>query len=472
MSRQIRSVELRAFRPGESVAHTTLKDAALVGADITESAQDALDSGTIQLDTTEIGLSAPRVTSGDRLELDVRLAGESAASRFWTAIARDVSDSLEGGNISGVSIEATDFPFTVLSFRNSDGGFEGVDVGTVLDTLVADDAPEVGRSQIQTVGAEVDIEVAGRKLMDVLSQDLAPIGDATVAADGKDLVFKPLGDVGVKHPLTPSDLRAPINIQRVDDQIINRVRVDGGTDHAVDDEQLTQSATTRVTASNRLTTQIETRKSEVDRVQLFTVPDSNSTDNLTVRLQAARNGSPVAINDRESDIARRTLAPEFLEQSGFTEFQLPAHSLSPGQDPFLIAEASGATGHDVGTDGSGTPTFKAEFPFPLLARAEAGDSQAQFRRRDLRRKDDTLQTEQAVQDAAGAELRKRSEPERRVAAAAQSVRAHRVRPAEAVRLSDFPVPDVSGRYLVTERQTELTGTLLETNLTLADVDTI
>jgi hypothetical protein len=470
MPRQIQDVELRAYRPGDTSPHTTV-GAALLEVSVTEAAQDALDSGSIRIDATDRGLAGERITSGDRLELDVQLSGETALSRYWTAIARDVSDTLEGGDVSEVAIEATDYPFTVLAFRNADGAFED-DAGAVLDTLVAADAPEVGRSQIETVGREVDIQVSGRKLMDVLSQDLAPIGDAVVAADGTDLVFRALSDVGVEHPLTPADLLAPINISRVDDGLANRARVDGGTDHAVDDQQLDQSSTARVTDSNRLTTQIQTRKSEVARIQLYTAPDSTSEDNLVVRLQAARNGSPVAIDDRESDLARRVLDPEFLTADGFTEFQLPAHTLSPGEDPFLIVEAEGPDGHDVGTDGNGVPTYEAEFPYPLLARAEAGDSQAQYRRRDHRRKDETLQSEAAVQQAATATLRHRSEPERRVSAAADSVRAHRLRPAEAVRLEGWPVADVSGTYLVTERSTTLSGTLLRTDLTLADTATL
>jgi hypothetical protein len=471
MPRQIRDVELRAYRPGDTSPHTTV-GTDLLEVSVTEAAQDALDSGSIRLDATDRGLTGERITSGDRLELDVQLAGEASLSRYWTAIARDVSDTLDGGDVSEIAIEATDFPFTVLSFRNGDGAFEGQDAGDVLDTLVAADAPEVGRSQIETVGADVDIQVSGRKLMDVLSQDLAPIGDAVVAADETDLVFRSLTDVDAKHPLTPDDLLAPINISRVDDGLANRARVDGGTDHAVDDAQLDQSSTARVTDSSRLTTQIQTRKSEVARIQLYTVPDTDSPDNLVVRLQAARDGSPVAIEDRSSDLARRVLDPEFLTADGFTEFQLPAHTLNPGEDPFMIVEAEGATGHDIGTDGNRTPTYEAEFPYPLLARAEAADSQAEYRRRDHRRKDETLQTEAAVQQAATATLRHRSEPERRVSAAADSVRAHRLRPAEAVRLDGWPVADIAGEYLVTERATTLEGTLLRTDLTLADTSTI
>ena len=473
MPEQLLDAELRAYKPGASDPFVTLSGATVDSVSITESAQEAMDSGTVEIDNTGGVIDGSnRITSGDRLELWTRVDGEAALSRRWTALARDVTDRLDGGTVASVSIEATDFVFSILSFRTADGAFEGVDVGTIVDTLVEAEAPGVGRSQIETIGREIDINISGRFLLDVLSEDLAPAGDAVVAADGTDLVFRPLGDIEVKHPLTPADLHAPIDISRVDDDLVTRARIDGGEGHDVDDQQLTQSATFRVTDTDRLTTQIQTRKSEVARVQLYTVPDSNSSDNLVVRLQAARDGSPVAIDDRSSDLARRTLAPEFLTEDGYTEFQLPDHDLAPGENPFLIVEAEGATGHDVGTDGSGTPTYQAEYPYPLLARADAGGAQTAYRRRDLRRRDDQLETAAAVQDAATAALRHRSEPTRRVSADAASARAHRLRPGEAVRLSGFPVADVSGAYLVTERQTEYSGTLLRTGLTLADTDTI
>lgn len=469
--RKIREAELRAFRPGANSAHTVATDT-LVSVELTEAAGDALDSGTISLNTTGSRIDDPRISSGDKLELYLRLDGEQSLSLYWTAIARDISDTLGGGTIRRVEIEATDFPFSVLSFRQADGAFDAVDAGAVVDSLVASTAPEVGRSQIDTVGTDATITVSGRRVLDVITQDLAPIGDAVVAADGEDLVFRSLGAVQAKHQLSPADVHAPIQIRRVDDGLVNRVRVDGGTGNAVDDQQLTQSALVRVTESNRLTTQVQTRKSEVSRIQLYTDPDPNSDDNLVVRLQAPRNGAPVAVNDNQSDIARRVLAPDFLTEAGFTEFQLPANRLPPDEDPFIIVEADGTTGHDVGTDGSGTPTYEAVFPYPLLARAENGTSQGQYRRRDLRRSDETLGSEQAVEDAATAILRHRGQPERRISASAESLRAHRLRPAEAVSVTDVPVADIAARYLVTERRATLENRLLSTELTLADVRTI
>ena len=466
--------ELRAYRPGDSDAFVTVGRDNLGETTIDETAQEAMDTGTILVENSDgVADGVTRITSGDRLELYVQLEGESSLEHYWTAMARDLTDTVEPGpGITRTEIEATDFVFSTLSFRAGDGSFEGVDAGDVADTLVASAAPEVGRSQIETVGEEVDISVSGRFIADVIEQDLAPQGDAIIAADGTDLVFRSLGSVEVKHSLRLSDVLAPIEVERVDDDLINRVRIDGGDDHAVDDEQLTQSDTQRVTDSNRLTTKVQTRKSEVARVQLHTEPDADSDDDLVVRLQADRGGSPVDIDDRSSDLARRSLSSEFLADGDFTEFQLPAHTLSPEDEPFIIVEASDSDGHDVGTDGSGTPTYQAEFPFPLLARAESSDSQQRHRRRDLRRRDDALQTEQAVQDAATAALRHRTEPARRVTVSADSRRAHRLQPAEVVRLEGIPVSDVSGRYAVVERETVLAETLLRTELTLQETSTI
>jgi hypothetical protein len=388
-------------------------------------------------------------------------------------IARDVSDELTaGGGVRRSTIEATDFVFSVLGFRISDASFERDDIGNVVDTLVAADCPEIGRSQIETVGEDVTVSVNGRKTLDVISQDLQPAGDAIVAQDGTDLVFKPIGNVTSEFTLTPDDLHTPIQVQRVDDELRNRVRIDGGVDSALDDEQPDQSGTVRVTDSNRRIFQIASRKSEVDSVEIFTVKDSSANEGLVVRLQAARNGSAVDPSDPESDVARRELAPPFLDDNGFTKFLLPDHSLAPAENPFVILEGAGSVGHDIGTDGNGNETFRAFFPFPLLARANDADSLDEFRRRDLRRRDDQLGSEQAVQDAADAALSNRAAPKRRLSATAATPRAHQLRPGEAVEVSGVPVDDISGAFIVTERATNFTGTRLDTELTLEDASTL
>jgi hypothetical protein len=308
--------------------------------------------------------------------------------------------------------------------------------------------------------------------LDVLSQDLAPAGDAIIAQQGADLIFRPIQAITPQFTLSPDDLHTPISVERVDDDLINRVRIDGGTDAALDAEQPNQSATVRVDDSTRRIFQIETRKSEIDSIELFTDPDPNATEGLVVRLQAARNGSAVDPTDAESDITRRELAPDFLAQSGLTTFTMPDHDLAPAENPFIIVEGAGSVGHDIGVDSNNTVTFRSFHPFPLVARVADSGSVTEFRRRDLRRRDDQLENEQAVEDAAQSPLRHRTEPKRRLTATAATPRAHQLRPGQAVSVSDIPVSDVSGEYIVTERGTNFDGTQLQTDLTLEDADTL
>jgi hypothetical protein len=228
----------------------------------------------------------------------------------------------------------------------------------------------------------------------------------------------------------------------------------------------------RVDDSTRRVFQVETRKSEIDSIELFTDPDSTASEGLVVRLQAARNGNAVAPGDAESDITRRELAPDFLAQSGFTTFVLPDHDLAPAENPFIIVEGAGSVGHDIGVDSNNNVTFRSFHPFPLVARIADSDSVSEFRRRDLRRRDDQLESEQAVEDAANSALRHRTEPKRRLTASAATPRAHQLRPGQAVSVADIPVSDVSGNYIVTERQTDFDGTQLRTELTFEDSDTL
>jgi hypothetical protein len=467
----LQETELAAFKPGESDPFAVF-DSELLSVSLTQSSQDVIDSGDIEIETTGRPFGDRRVTSGDRLEFRTRLAGESQLSTRLVGMARDISESLTaGGGIREARIETTDFVFTTLGFRTTEGSFDSADVGDVVDTVVEAEAPEIGRSQIETVGRNVTLDVNGRTALDVITQDLSAAGDSIVAQDGTDLVFRPFEEVSPTFTMTPADLHTPVDIERVDDDLINQVRIDGGTDSAVDSEQLTQSSTARVTSSQREVFQVETRKSSLDSVEIFTVKDQTAANGMTVRVQAARNGSAVDVTSQQSDVARRGLAPEFISNSGFTEFLLPDHEFAPAENPFVIVEGVGQTGHEIGTDGT-TPTHRAFFPFPLLARASAGDSVTEFRRRDLRRRDEQLDSERAVQDASERELRHRGEPHRRVSALAATPRAHQLRPGDGVRLDEFPVSDVSGLFVVTERATDFDSVRLDTELTLEDVETL
>ncbi|WP_436933700.1 hypothetical protein [Halovenus marina] len=478
MTRTVTDVELRAYKPQENTAFATISNTGIQSVDISERAQGEIDQGSITIDNTDGTYDDLGLTTGDRLEFDVALAGGGGLSRRWTAIAKPPTYTLEGARRRQIEIPARDFVFATLSWRQAYNDFEDRQIAgsdtAILDRLLVTDAPEIDRSQIATVAQTTDLFLNGRDLRSVIVEDLAPIADAVVAQDGTSLVFEPLSEISVKHPLTPGDFRNEISISGSDDDLITLVRVDGGTDYAVDDEQTTQSTTTRVTETDRLTTRINTRKSEVDRVEVYTQRDSGSSDKLVVRLQADDGGAPIAINDRTSDIATKELASDFLDSDGLTTFILPDHTLPPDENPWLIVEATGSTGHDVGTDGSGNMTYTASYPYPLLTRARDSGAADEYRRRDERITDDSLGTFQAVQDKATSRLRHATRPAWQISGEAESLRAHRLTPGDVVdtTATDWQGAPVDGAYIVTERATSYDAARLTTDLTLQEASSL
>jgi len=472
MTRNVVNAELEVYAPGGSTPKTTIKSG-IEGLNLSERITDMKDSGSITIRNNDNSLDT--ITAGDRLAFRTQLAGESSLTDRWTGLARSPTDVLEGGSVARRELEVVDFVFGVLADRIAFESFEERQIAgsddAIVNTLVAEEAPEIGRSQIDTVSETTDAFIDGRTLFSVICEDLAAIADAVVAQDGTDIVFRPLQDVTADVGLTPADFHAPITIERNDDNLKNQIRVVGGTDHAVDDKQETQSSLETVTNTNRLTTQIQTRKSEVARVAIYTGGDPDG-DNLRVRLQATRSGQPVDIDDTSSDIARRELAPEFLENGGFTEFLLPSHSLAPGEDPTIIVEAAGQTGQPVGVDGSGNLTYRSEYPFPLLTRALDQDSIDTYRRRDRRLQDDSLETFTAVRDKAQSVLRRSAQPELTVEGDAKSLAAHTISPGEAVTLSEFTPTDANGDFIIRERTSEYRGKQLRTTLLLQSIDTL
>jgi len=480
MTRPIADASLEVFKPtnDSSTPDLTIPGSDLEAVSIDARIQDAKDKGTIDIDNSGAQYFG-EITSGDRLVFETQLAGETSLTRQWTAIARTPEQTLEGGRRFALSVPATDFVFTVLSWRLAYQTFDDAPIAgsndAILDTLLSEEAPEIGTSQIGTVTQTTDAFLNGRYLFDVVVEDLADIADVVVAQDGTDLVFKPLSGLSVKHALEPTDFRGSISVSGSDDELANLIRVDGGTDHASDASQPVQDGYERVTDTSRLTTQIETRKSEVARIKIHTKPDPNSSDGISVRLQADRDGAPVAVGDTQSDIARRTLADDFLAADGLTTFIMPAHSLAPQAFPWLIIEADGADGHDIGIEtSSGAPTYEAEYPFPLLTRLPDADSQREYRRRDHRIKDESLDSFPAVRDKAQSYARHHSAPDRTLSGEAESIRAHNLQPGEAVDLAGWGDVGVSGTWLCLERSLTYDGesNRLSTELKLQDVTTL
>ena len=426
------------------------------------------DKGTIQL-SNEGGKYATgdnTITTGDKIVVRTQLDGESSLSDRWVAIAHPPTYQSGPGHRT-LEFDASDYVFQVLQWRLYFNAFESKPISgssdAILETVLSDKAPEIGQGQIQAVNETTDYFADGTDLFSIV-EDLAIQGDAILTNDGEDLVFKPQSDISTKFGLTrgrDGDI-SEYEVSGTDDELANWVRVDGGTGTAVGDQQTTQDSYTTVTESSRLTHQISTRKSEIDRLELWT-RKTGSGEDITVRLQKDDGGSPVAPSDRESDIARRTLASPFVSDGDYTSFLLPEHTL-PEPNPWVIVETDGDTGQEIGVDSStGDPTYNAHFPFPLNVRTSNEGSVEEYRKREDRIKNDQLDTRTATQKEAQSFLEHRMEPRQTLSAEAMSVRAHNLSPGEAVSV-DFPKDRAQGSFLVTEVSDEYNGTLLTTTL--------
>jgi hypothetical protein len=473
MVRKIAEIQLRVFKPGDTSPTVTIPTEDIGSFQVDERISDAKDSGSLFLENSED--QATEITSGDKLKIDTRLVGEPSLTNRFTGLARSPTDEVRGGNIQRRDIDLVDFVFGVLSNRLIFESFEDVQLSgtpdSILETILRQEAPEIGRSQISAVSRTTDLFLDGRSLFDVVTEDLSALSDAFVTQDEEDIIFRPLQDVRASTILTPSDLFAPLQIERNDDNLVNTVRVSGGTDFKQDDSQTGQSSFQTVTDSSRITQAIETRKSEIDRIEIFTSPNSNN-EAMRVRVQSTRNGTAVAPGDTTSDVASATVSKSELTQGGFTTFRLPSHTLGPQENPVVIVESTGPNGHQVGTDGSGGLIFRSSFSFPLLTRAIDKQSVDEFRRRDKRIQDDSLETFPAVRDKSQSVLDRRSQPEVTIQAEANSVKAHNLDPGDGVSLQGFGVSDISGNFLVRERATSFVGVELRTELTLERAQTI
>ena len=179
MSRTIADAELQVFKPGSDSADLVVPNDDLESVEISSRIQDAKDKGSFEIHNIGAKHSGDgvEITSGDKLLFRTQLAGEDSLTDQWTAAARMPEVRLQGARQFGLSVPATDFVFTVLSWRQAYDTFDDDPISgssdAILDTLLADEAPEIGTSQIATIDETTNMVLNGRCIFDILTQDLA-----------------------------------------------------------------------------------------------------------------------------------------------------------------------------------------------------------------------------------------------------------------------------------------------------------
>lgn len=449
------------------------------------------DEGTIIVhnDDGEFSAGAKQIQVGDRVDVFVSpqqspigwgeehsgwgYGGWGGYRRLWSAWIQQPTYIREGPTTSALKLKGTDYVFGVLSNRITFDAYDNRSVAgspdAILETVVSREAPEIDLRHVTDPGVTTSITADGTNLLEFVIS-LARRADCLLWGFQDRLVFEPIGDITTEFTVDPaSDIGTPQHTFK-GGSVANVVRVDGGTDHAIDDQQTTQDGYTTVTQDSRLQFQVDTRKSQLERVELWTNP-TGSQESISIRIQKDDGGAPVAPGDQQSDVDSKQLAHHFLASDGYTSFLLNDHTL-PEPNPWILVETDGPDGQDIGVDTvTGTPAYKAHYPFPISVQVRDGESIKQHTKIEDRIKQKNLHTLDAAKAMADEALGHHRTPESEVEFPAVSRRTHRLDPGEVVSF-DMPRERLDGAYMVTGTEETFDGNSYYANMTAQEVSSI
>jgi len=439
-----------------------------------------------------------QITLGDRL--DVYVAPEGAPTAWgrggwgyggwgghrllWSAIVQDPTYRRESAARSFLDLECTDFVFGILAERTVFDSFDQVPISgsddAILNQVVRREAPAIDLRHVADVGETTSVTAGGTDLLEFVIK-LARRCDAVMYGYRDRLVFDRVDTIAREFVVDPDTDIGPVEVPFKGGSVKNEIRVDGSTDHRPYSKatQTTQDGYTTVTQDARATVAVELPKSRMERLELWTNP-TDSRESITVRLQADDGGAPVDATDTELDIDSTQLSHEFLAADGFTDFVLNDHTLPDAANTWVIVETDGPDGQAIGIDtATGTPAYKAHYPFPVTTQVLDTDSIGQYRKREQNISQDNLDTLDAAQELAGEALAHRAEPEHEVNTDAVSRRAHRLDPGEVIAFggeqggqSGLDRERVNGDYMITELTETLDGVTLTASLSAQETSNI
>lgn len=448
----------------------TVPGADLLSVDISRRAEDRKDTGRMEIEnndgTYNVG-QTNQIRSGDRLRFRVKLEGETSFETRWFAMARQVVYETTSATQSRVIVKAEDFVFGVMSQRVVENSFEGQALEDMMSKILNGNASELWDNNIEKSGETTDANFNGTNLLEAFTNTLKQ-GSMIVSDSMQSPLARKVGSLETKFTLKDSDKRGHV-IRHDDEKLTNRVRLKGGKDTALDEEQATQSAFTTVTDTSRITHQLTTAKAEVAKIAVHT-KKTGSGEGVKVRLQKNEGGAPIDETDSTLDIASTTVEAEDLKDDDLTVFTFDRHTL-PEPSPWMIIESTGATGQDIGTDGSGNPTFQGFYPFLIITQSEDADSQEKFRVRGFFHVDESIKTRTEASDRAKTITKHQAKPEVILKFIAESKRASRLEPLDKI-IADLDNIDGTKGFIITLSRSEYEGHTLTVSIEAQQEDTI
>lgn len=492
----VKEGRIEVYKPENTSSNPdlVLKPPDLKEVSVTQEVHDAAGKATIKF-SNQYGKYAGEITAGDRLEFMVELGGTGNSShttygggsygggtygtrtgelRRWTGMAARPRYSFDGEGTRRINLDSHSFAFGIMGNlgRKVDNDFRETSITDIATTILEDEASVLDTSGIDDFSTEYNVEFDGTPLIKAM-REIADVANAVLASDGMTVILKRSSDIPIQWEAGDDDFEGGWNVDPIDDELWNQIRIEGGTDNDVGDSQTTQSSYDTVTEDTRIQYQINLPKSRINQLDLWT-RRSGSQENVIVRIQEDKGGAPTDVNDQTKDLVNKNLAYHFLTDGGYTPFLLEP-TILPDTQPWVIIESTGQSGQDIGVNSTGDPTHKSYYFYPIITQRPDQESIDKYRRREHRIERKNISSAKAALDLIEAKLRHHNEPRKEFSAQAGSLRAHRLNPLNAVRL-EFEKDAAVGEYMVkTRTDTYAPSSLrnqLRTDLRLQEIPTL
>lgn len=489
---QITSARLDGYQPGSTSPDYQIPGEHIFSFDVEQKVGDLKDTGKIAIDNRDDRYTDV-VDHGDKVEIFVAVSdsdgsgasygdatyggssiGGKAEGRVWTGLTREIKITYDGAGHSTLQVDLQDFVFGVMDFRrvyNEWRSRQIVGSNGIINEVLTDENPSVDQSYLPDREETTSIGVFGETVLDLVGE-LALRVPLVPFSDHESLRLEHPDTMQPEFDLESEDW-GTMEYGSQDENMYTLVRVRGGTGTQVDDEQLTQDGTVTVTDSNFATQRIETRKSFISDIDLYTQADREGED-IIVRLQkdVGDGSGPIAPGDDTSDIASRRLSNEFLSEDDFTLFSLPSdeENILPEPNPWMIVQTDGSDGQDIGINtGTDEIAYRAFYPYPIVVEQDDTESSQEYRRRDGEVNKKSIVTFEAARDRAQSYLRDNALPTETVQIDAHSLELHDHGIGEVVRIDTTPA---TGSFVAMEKKDHYEANQLETEFSLQSLQSL
>lgn len=491
MTRYITGANLQGYHPGSSTSDYTIPGDDVFSFDVEQKVGRIKDTAKLAIDNQDDQYTG-QIDHGHKFEIVVETAdvtdptlygsgtygggtyGGTSTQSLWTGMVRDYSINYHGAGEATFEIDAEDFVFAVLGMRkvyNEWRDRQIVGSNGIINEILADRCPEIDPSELPSRPETTSITSFGADAIDVVGE-LALRIPAIPYSIGEQLRLDHPDMLIPRFELGAEDF-GTMKFGSQDSNMATMVRVRGGTDSRVDDEQLAQDGTTTVTDSSFETQRIDTRKSFISEINLYTVADREGED-IIVRIQkdVGDGSGPIAPDDETSDIASKRLSSEYLDDDGFTLFIMPSdtENVLPEPRPWIIVQTDGSTGQDIGINtSSGELTYEAYYPYPIIVERENSTASAEYRRRDGGVNQPSISTFEEANDRSEAFLSENAIPRETFKFDAESTMMHEHPVGGVVRIEETAA---TGPFVAMEKKDHYEGNQLNTDFSFQSLESI